>query len=300
MHDRYTPLLALLVVLATVPLGGAVAQSSPDLRTVDGATTLTTADGVDAFQSSGQVNASVESIQLDVRVTETATAANASGVHLDPLNTYLRVDYDESVPRTVRIHVDGEIIAPRPNQGHTPIGDSEATADLQVAEDGTVQSIVLHLPGETHATWKTNDAKGMVTGIKRTTTGYVDQFARNVTGIGLPTFGGGEWGYVPQGSLSGTNVSYAIPNSQNHSTMTLQYQATNESWYSVPECSSDTPVCTVQRSNQTVVVSTTSDAPSVRYKFGTDLLAGLQSAVDDATNIPSNAWDWVAGLVGGG
>lgn len=289
-------LVAVLVLAGAIgPIG--VGAGQPDVLTVDDTTHLATADAASEYRADGTVSATVEEIQLEVTVAQSGETVNASAYTLDRATTYVRVDYAESVPRDVRLHIDGDVLTPRPRDGMAPIDESQpVTADWQVT--GDQQSVVLHLQGETHAVFGLSTVRGGVSAWKRSTTRVLDTAVQNATGYSLPHFGAGEWSFVPPRQLRGANVTYPIPDSRGQ--MTVQYRVANDSWLSVPECQADAPVCTLRRDNRSVIFAATRDPPRVRYKRGTDLLAGLGSAVDDAVTVPYRILGSVEGIFGGG
>jgi len=264
--------------------------------TVDDGTDLATDGAAATLTSEGQVTGSVERIQLDVTVADTAAAVNASSYTLDRATTYVRVDYAESVPRDVRLHIDGDVLTPRPRADMAAIDeDQPVTADWQVA--GDTQSVTLYLQGETHAVFALSTFRGDVSAAKRATRDALNTFTRNVTGYALPTFGGGEWSYVPTENLRGENVTYALPDSSGQ--MTVQYRERNDTWLPAPECQAGTPVCTLDRGNRTVVFAADADPPQVRYKRGTDLSAGIRSALGDVASIPDRIMTDIRNILGG-
>lgn len=294
---RQTLALIATVVLVVSSVGGGLAASDADLTAVDDGTRLATADGAQEYAETGTVTGSVDSMQLDVTVADQAGAVNASGLHLNQLRTFIAVDYDEGVHRDVRIHINGSIVAPRLKEGKQPIEAENVTADFHVSEAGAVQSMTLHLRGETDAVFAMSVVAGRIQQVRRTVGGAVRNGVENITGWSPPTFGGGEWERVNSTALSGENVSTPLPQSDQ---LTVQYQTSDKTWLPVPECQADDPVCTVQRDNRTHVVSTTSDAPNIRYKTEKDMLAGLESGWDDVTSVPGDIEDSIEDLLGGG
>lgn len=287
-------LVAVLVVFSTLTVGVGAGQSG--IQTIDDGTRLADDSAAADLRAEGIVSASVERIQLDITVAESGDAVNASSYTLDETMTYVRVDYAEDVPRDVRLHIDGDVVTPRPREGMAPIDeDQPVTADWHVA--GDQQSVVLHLDGETHAVFALSRFRGEVSAWKRGTHDATDTLFQNVTGYSLPTFGSGEWSFVPPERLRGENVTYAIPDSGTQ--MTVQYRSGNETWLSAPECQADAPVCTLRRGNRTVLFAAASDPPQVRFKRGTDLLAGVDSAIDDVMQIPDRIMTDFSRLLGG-
>jgi hypothetical protein len=282
------------VLLLATSVGPGFAVAAEDITAVDGDTNLATGEGVSTFAEEGVVTGNVSSMQLSVTVAQEAAAVEAPGFHVNQITKFVRVDYDESIPRDVRLHINGSIILPRLSEGKVSLGGN-TTADFHVAEGGETQSMTLHLDGQTDAVFAVSTVTGRIQEIRRTVSGAVSSGVENITGWSPPTLGGGQWERVNQTALSGENVSTPLPDSDQ---LTVQYRS-GETWLPVPECQADDPVCTLERNNRTHVVSTTSDGPAVRYKTSKDLMAGLESGWDDLTSVPGDIRDWADDLLGG-
>lgn len=279
-----------------VVVGLAAPVVALDRRALDDDQYLATTSAVIDFREDGVVSETYPTIQLTVTVSTTPQPVDAPGFQLAPLRRFIRVDYNESIPREVRLHLHEDIISPRPSRGTSPIDADQPKIDLVVPSDGH-QSMTLHLEEETHAVYAVSDVNGEVWGVRRS----ISDFWSNSTGISLPAFGSGEWQRPPEDAMEGSSPTYAIANSEGSTDMTIQYAADGgESWLTVPACDSDAPVCRLQRNNQTVLFASDPDPPAIRYKFNRDVLAGIKSAIDDLESVPGDALEAVQGFLGGG
>jgi len=291
---RRTASAALVACVVLAMLSVPVAASD-GVVALDDDQHLATDQAATEYERSGSVTMEAEDIQLSVTIADDPEVVDAPGWHMGQLKRFVRVDYNESISRTVRLHIHDEIVVPRPSKGTTPLGADGPTADFVTPLDGH-QSVTLHLSGETHAVYGLSDLNGELWAIRETVSGVWG----NATGVQLPSFGGGEWQRPPSDALEGTNPTYTVPKSDEVDDMTVQYNADGESWLTVPECQADAPVCQLQRNNSTVLFASDANPPDVRYKLQRDALAGVKSAWSDLASIPTDVADALGGLVGGG
>lgn len=296
-------LLAILVVLATVAgTGLATAQDRRDTTFVgiDADTSLDTTATVDSFEDDGVATASVERIGLDIRVTKAAADAGLdSWKHLDASNTYIRLNYTESVPRTVRVYIPDEYVSPRVKRGLDPeAGGPSAKLASTPERNYTAMTVTFDRAGT--ATYKL----GAVSGVVFEARDGVKDIINESVGIEVPRFGGGtQWQYVSAAELSGDNVTRKL-GAGSLSEYTIQYAAGGDgnqtTWVTVTECDGEGRVCALERDDSVYAFAPSEDPPRLRYKRGQDIVARVSAALDDLGSIPGRFLEDIGGLWGGG
>lgn len=293
---------ALLLVLATVAAPGAVlAQNSRDTTFVgvDEATGLDATAAIDEYESDGVATTEIGRVGMQVTVSKSAADAGLdTWKHLDAANTYIRLNYTESVPRTIRIYIPDEYATPRVKRGL----DAETggpTAALAPTDDRNYTAMTVTVDEPTTAVYKLNAVSGAVFEARS----GVKEVINESVGIEVPRLGGGrQWQYVGSDQLSGDNVTRKLGEGS-LSQYTIQYAVDdgNETdWLTVGECDGGGQVCALERDDSVYVFAPTESPPRVRYKRGQDLIARVGAAFDDLASIPSRLLEDLGGLWGGG
>lgn len=252
---------------ATVP--ARAQQSGTSLYAVDGNHDLTSEGAIREYQQSGSASTAIDGLAMAVSVHDSHESAGLDGLHVDSANTYLRVEYDEEIARTVRVFIPSAYFEPRPKDDLQPVSGS-ATAALEPTADASMTAVTLRLSGETTAVFAVGREAGAVFGARR----YISDAMNRTIGVSVPSLGGGgpQWQPVPPRTISGANASYAIEYPPED--VTIQYaqnpNATRENrdWVTVPPCErSEGPVCWFERdgSEATYILAETTDPPPVRY-----------------------------------
>lgn len=296
---RSGAVVALLVLVATV--SGAVAQTDPaDVYQVDADHGLASPDAVDRYDREGV--ASTELSQLDMRIT-VADDHDDVGLDgwlaLDFTQQYLRLEYREEIPRTIRIYIPSEYFQPRVKRNLDAL-EGDVEADLEATGDQRYTAIVVRFEGPTDAVFPIKKAAGWVFRGRFEAESAVE----NETGWSLPSFGSDtQWQYVPDSAFAG-NSTYTIPVEGEN--VTMQYdtaRSTTETvWIPVPECKDvrDQDVCRFSREeNEVTLLSTLEDPPTVRYKNERDSIADVDAWVNDLLEAPSRIGDLAGRLFGG-
>lgn len=291
MHRSILQALIVAVALLLAVSGVVLAGDDPDshIETIDEGTELTANESIDEFAEEGYVAADVDGLNMTVHVAEDQRDVGQDSWTSGP-HTYLRVQYNESITRTVRFYVPAEYVTPRPQQG-VSAEDSDETATYEAVDGGDTMAVTLTLDGETDAVFPVNRWMGL----------YIDTSDRvystieNATNVTLPRLGigGGEqWEYVPREGLSGSNDTYdglPVDSMAEAEDMSLQYDAasnaTEATWRSVERCSVDTdPVCLTDRDGEPVLFGSTADPPPIRYKTETSLRTEIEAGINELTD----------------
>jgi hypothetical protein len=287
--------VACCILLSSVAVPG-VAQADATL-TIDDDHDLASAAAVESFEDDAVASTNVPQVDLTVTVAEDHEDIGLDGPRIDARTVWVRLDYDEEIPREVRFYIPGEIVTPRVKQDLESV-DAVASAGLRPTDNATMQAVTVRFDGETDAVFALSKEAGTVSAARR----WVREQVGNATGVPIPSLGsGGQWQYL-DGADYGPNQTRAF---DGDTTWTMQYRTTRdgeEQWLPVPECDDiqGQPACTYKTQNATMLISSQQDPPRVRYKRGTDLSSSLGAAVDDLLAIPSRIIESVGGLFGGG
>ncbi|WP_096391472.1 hypothetical protein [Halopenitus persicus] len=286
-------LLALVVSSGFAPL----AAAQGDVIAIDEDNHLATDAAVEEFQSDGKTTAEIDRVQMTLSVHDDPCEAGLDPIVCSTQNTYLRVQYDEGIERTVRVKVDAELVEPRVKQGLQAENSDAVVANVEPGENGEYTVITLELDGKSDAVFEFNAAEGMLWDVRHSASGAVE----DVTGISAPDnpLSSGEWQYVDPSALAGedTTKHLDVPDGA-----TVQYDrgdientTEDSTWLAVPDCEnpSEQPVCSYEADGESgvYVMSTQEEPPQVRYTDGVSpgghvggALNELQSIVDDTLN----------------
>ena len=296
-------------VVAGIPLASHVSAASETV-TLDEGTPLTKPATVQEFQDSGYVTVDVAQLDMQFSIAESAGDVGLSEwTHASSVNTYLRIQYDEEIERTVRFYVPSDYWTPRVKTGLNNAGvhqgSKDITIDLEPAAGGEYTAVTIRLTGPTDAVFGVGRATGALFDVR----GWADGALNDTTGISLPslpTSGGTEWQYVDEAALTGNNTTYSI-HASTPDELTIQYdydeQAGEENtrWLPVPACEDGDArgVCRFQKQGapETVFLLSTSDAaPPIRYATDPDAVSTGGSIVDQLASVPGRIWEDVTGL----
>ncbi len=290
-------LLALVLVLSVV---GAPAAAD-GMAAIDADHGLTDRERIEQFETEGVASTTLTSPQMRLTVAETHEAVGLRGFRLDYDKRYLRVQYNETVDRTIRFYIPSEYWYPITSEIEAVDGD--VTAQMEPAGDGRYTAVTLTLTDPVDLVFEVPKQASFVFWGRSKSREVVN----NTTGYQPPRLGDDqEWKYVPEGELENEST-YPVETAKDGD-VTLQYDtdptAGVESWRTVPECSgNDVPVCYYEKAGvdgQVFVLSKTADPPQVRFKQGTDVSATAESSARELWDIPSQVMDDISKLFNGG
>jgi|GEM_PF-434625 hypothetical protein len=299
--DRPTRFALVLVGLLAVSAFVGVSSAS-SLTTIDDDHGLVDPATIDEYDESGVATADVGTPQMTLTVAESSSDVGVSGLlRFDMATQYLRIQYNETLDREVRVFIPAEYWHPVSAELEAENPESDTTATMRPTDDGRYTAVtvafdgredaVFALPKQTEFVFWSRDRSREVI---NETVGY--QPPRLATG--------GEWEYIDPSELT-ANETVPI---EADGGVTIQQDdsdpATDESnWIGVPQCSrSSDAVCTYEvdgNPNTEYLLTQSSDPPAVRYKTGTDPTERGWAIIRDLESIPDRVWSDFAGILGG-
>lgn len=313
--DRCLVLLcavALVVTpLATLPM--AAGQSS--VTTIDDEHPLDSPDSVATFEETGNVSGSIVAPELRLSVGQRVAEGQSNQLlgqpNLDPAFVYFRVQYNETLPRTIRIYMPAGYWYPFPS--NIEAESAGTTAQLRPSENASYTVVTLHLDGKTDAVFQI-PLVASSTYVARDLSRAVWE---NATGIEVPRLGSAEtWHYLNRSALAGKNTTVSIATGDRETI--IQYDAAPgqaQRWLLVPDCggtlSDNAPVCKFRRpgAEQRVHLlarerfdADNNPPPTIRYKFAEDSMTGgisLGSIVDGVAVTVNRAVGFFGSLLSG-
>jgi len=295
---RVRQLVGVLLVVAVV--SQPLAASASEVVPLDDHHELATQDAVQTYQQDGVVSTNLTAPELSLTVATDHDDVGLKGFHVDSTKHYLRIQYDEDVARTIRFYLPRGYWHPYQQEDVQAV-NSPLTADLSPAEAGNYTAVTVHLHQPTDAVIPISKTDAFVFDRMESYRGWMN----NTTGYSPPRMSTGQWEYLDESALSGSNATTSLPNE--NGTLTVQYDADPkpgaQSWITVPECDgSDQAVCKFRKQgveNRTYLLSVQEDPPTVRYKHETDNVGDLKAAVRDIQQIPARIMEDINGLLGG-
>ncbi|PCR88693.1 hypothetical protein [Natrinema ejinorense] len=292
--DTRATLVFVAVLVCSLPagVGFGAATTSGDTVTLDDDTALTANSTIENFETEGIATANPTYPNMTITVADSATDVGVDGLrYTDFDTTYLRVDYDESIERTIRFYVPKAYWHPHPDEPDAI--DGETTATFEPTEGSNYTAVEMHLSGETDAVFEIKQQASVVFSVRE----YGSEWLEDEIGVDMPSTNGAseQWEYVPTAELTGDNPTFGIDTDGED--VTLQYDAAktadpaSKEWRTVPECAdssgADAPVCTFTKDNSTETVhilAQTDDPPDVRFKYGSGWLANIRSSIGELLN----------------
>jgi len=290
-------LLAMALVLSVV----AVPAAADGMAAIDEDHGLTDRERIEQFQSEGVASTTLTSPQMRITVSERHDDVGLRGFRLDYDKRYLRVQYNETVDRTIRFYIPSEYWYPITDE--IDAVDADVTAQMEPTADGRYTAVTMTLEDPVDLVFEIPKQASFVFWGRSKSREVVN----NTTGYQPPRIGDDrEWKYIPEGELENEST-YPVETAKDGD-VTLQYDtdptAGVESWRTVPECSgNDVPVCYYEKAGvdgQVFVLSKTADPPQVRFKQGTDVSATAESSARELWDIPSQVMEDISTLLNGG
>lgn len=295
-----TRLLVLALVITLSATGAAAATA--DTWTVDTDHDLTRDSAIQRYEDTGKASANLNQFDARLSVASTHDALNVSGVHADTTQTFVQLQYSESIDRTIRIYIPDDYFSPYRDTSVAALEDDSTTASLTPVQSRNYTALEVTVTEPGTYTFAVNDIRGGLSAGREAGR----ELVRNSTGWTVPSLGGsGQWQYINPSNLTGSNV--ATINVTSGETAVIQYNAgesDSENWLTVPDCDgSDVAVCYYTQSgdNDTVFVrSGVSDPPEVRYKTnGGGLMESVNAAVRGAQQAVDDILADLDALIGG-
>lgn len=308
MKARYSTITACTVALVLVAVSLLGMTVAADTTTLDDDTALTHESQIEQFKDEGVATADVTVPHMTITVATESEDVGLDGIrYTDFDTTYLRIEYRESIPRTVRIYVPDDYWYPHPDEIDSESSDS--TAAMEPTSSGDYSAVTVHFEGETDAVFGIRKQASMVFSARNQST----RFISNETGIDLPQVDGrqDQWEYVPTSDLN--ESTFAIDSEGGD--LAVQYDRANttdpseQRWRTVPDCSttmgSRAPVCEYEdRSTPDAanILIRDDNPPDIRYNRDTGVLTDVRAAVGELTDVPRDVYrdakELVTGVLG--
>lgn len=235
------------------------------------------------FSDGQPVTANYQRIDATVTVSETAEGAGLSGLeYTDVDTTYLRLDYDEEISRTIQVTLPESYATPRPKDD-LEAAESGVTADLRRTADGAATTIEVKVDGKTDVVFPLSKAAGVVFSVRDGVRSRVS----NETGIQIPSISSqGDWTIVDDELQPESTYQIQHPRGP----LTIQYEA-NDRWVPAAPCDTeDTAICLLERASNATVTTVLADGdepPRMRYQSNAGIPAQVQGTVNEIMQIPS-------------
>jgi hypothetical protein len=288
--------LGLLAATAALTLSVSTAGAAPTRLELDGDQPLATDDAVATYEAEGVVSREFSRVAMTGTIADDHADADVDGVYADAGRTYICLDYQEDLPRTVRLYLPGEYLTPRAAD-LSPIGGKGPTATLTPIDNGTRTALEVTLTESGRHCYAAGAVQGAYSGSKS----WIKRVVGNWSGVSLPSLSGGsaaEWSYVNASTFENAST-HTVP-----ADATVQYdrdpRVNERAWVTVPGCSDgdSQAVCQLSLENGTMLKS--SDPRNVRYRTtATGPIEQLQSGVEDAIQAAREAASEVADTVRG-
>jgi hypothetical protein len=288
---KRTLLLSVLALLLAVGLGGAVAQDVTDISNDHG---LDTKEAIQQWESQGYAEGDVERYQISLAIADERGDVNATdAVMTDIRNDYLRINYKEDYPRTLRLLLPREYITPYNSE--TGSITTDHTAQLEPARNGEYMAVTVEVEGPADIVIPLNrDHAISYSLIER-----VDQRIEQVSGIS-PLDRNHNWQYMePQDIEQGANrLNHSLEN------IAIQFDATpgeeEPTWINAPEgetAGAPLYILQLEGTDDISIVSTTDTPPEIRYRSKGTLPAKVRGWIGEATEIPGNIRDRIEDII---
>jgi hypothetical protein len=287
--------IVLVASVTAVPVAPASGQQA-DMVAIDDDHPLATEQAVAEYRTSGAVSGSLTAPSLRLAVADDHERVGLDGAHVDTDTVWFRLQYNESIERTLRIFLPAGYWHPYPLE--ITAENADVTATLRPTEDGQYTAITVTVSEPTDAVFGISRVGSATYAWKD----YAKEAAENSTGVELPSLGGTSyWDRVqPTQFANGSVVKF----DESERAATIQYnsgESDDPAWIPVPACDTrageNAPYCSYVRpenESQRVVVANAAraDLPALRYQYETGVGASVNGWVDDLTQAPGRLPDF--------
>ena len=286
-------MLALLLVTSAVGFATSASAQS-DITAIDDDHGLTDRERIDAFESDGVASTQVTVPDVRLTVAEQRSAVGVDQFAFDFDKRYLRIQYNESLDRTLRVYIPSEYFYP--TSAEIDAMNADTSARFTSVAEGRYTAVTIAVEEPTDVVFPIPKAASFVFAGRARSRGVVT----NATGYEPPSItADGEWQIVPSEELEG-DASYPI-NASDGATIQYNEGTTAEPrWLTVPDCDGgDQEVCRYEKvgvDDTKYVLSRTTDPPPVRFKNSVDLRAKAGGEQNELWSVPSRFWNDVQGV----
>lgn len=294
-------LLALVVVAGLLaPLGMAHATAAaPETTTIDANHGLASDTAIAEYRETGHAAASLTVPDMRLAVGDDVDGDRLDGSGGNPAYVYFQIQYNETIERTMRIHVPAAYWFPSPQD--IDAAEAGVTAEFRPTADNEYTTVTVTLSEPGTYTFAVPAAASAVFQAREEGTSWIE----NTTNITIPSIlPDGSWQTVEPDTVSVQNYTYP-PIRSNDSVPQVQYRTADGNWLTVPECDAtlgdDEPVCRNRVRNYTVVRvrAGVTDPPAIRYRRESGLLPDVSSITDGVSETVDRIMKDIGGLFGG-
>lgn len=267
-HPSFAVMSMVLLAVAGIATGAAPAAASSTPYTIDDGHDLDDEAALDEYDRTGQVTGQTDTLDVSLTVAESRhdIGMRPSGLSDAYNDAYLRIEYDETADRTLRIYIPREYWVPYTReQVDSMTGDHHAS--FEPIRGGDYTEVTIHFDGQGDAVLPVRKYATVGTGWS---VDRVDEYLNETTGHKVRS-DPGEWQYIRDEQLAeGPGVEITNGSAD----VLVQYDATpdqeRETWVNAPKGSPSTHGIywyVKQSENSTAyVISDHNDPPAVRYK----------------------------------
>jgi hypothetical protein len=248
-----------------------------------------------AYQRTGYVSGDLTRYRITLEAAEAGSDVGLGpSITRDMRNDYLRIQYNESASRTLRILLPREYITPYTMESVGAIG-SDHHASYQPARSGEYLAVTIMFdgPGDVVLPLQKDSSAG---GALVET---VDRRVKALTGIS-PLGRNGKWQYL-DGEAVANEPAYPLNTTSED--VLIQYDARpeepNEVWLNAPRGEqNDVPLYYFKRDrdDQLYIVSADNSTPDVRYKTEPSRTDRIRGDLNDIRLVPDRIRDGVGGV----
>lgn len=296
LHVAFAALLT--ISLLTTAVAPAAAQNATDDNEITDIGTqhpLSANHSIDDFQRTGSTTGALERYQITLTVSKDGDAVGLDpSIARDARNRYLRIEYQETHARTLRILIPREYRTPYTMEQVESL-TSGHVASYQPARDGEYTAITIRFnaAGTAVLPLRVDD------GASYTIVERVDSQIESVTGIS-PLGRSGDWAYI-DGETVADQAAYPVNASADG--ILIQYDAkprdSEQVWVNAPRGEDESaPVYYFDRDgdDQFYIVSGGAEEPDVRVKYNPSRTDRVRGDVNDIRMVPDRIEEEIGGL----
>lgn len=286
---------SVIIVLCTLGVAVAIGvAAAEDVTDIANDHQLDTEEKISQWKTNGYAEAELERYRITLTVAEERGDVNASdAVTTDIRNHYLRIDYDEDYPRTLRVLLPREYITPYNSE--TGSITTSHVAQLEPARNGEYMAITVAVDTQADIVIPLNRDHAVSYSLIES----VDHRIEQISGVS-PLDRNHDWQYIEPSNISqdGNRLNHSLDS------LAVQFDATpgaeEPTWINIPTGeTAGAPVYLLELdgTDDVSIVSTTETPPQIRYRTEGTLPAQVRGWISEASEIPGNIRDRLEELI---